>query len=526
MVYRNLDNIQTTVRTPKVLLLNPPDDEHSYKLFRASFPLGLCYLGTYLKKEKYQVKIVDAKVGNIKRVPLEKEGMVRVGLSLNEIENIINDFSPDVLGLSCIFHTNFNPTLDIAKLAKTKCHIPYVVAGGSYASVVPKKIMESPYIDYLVLGEGEVTFEKLLQKLFNPTGNQELGDLDGVVLRDNDGKVCVKNRTEYISSDEFFTPNRDFLPVEKYIKFRSPHNILSRGHRALEVITSRGCNARCTFCSAPLLWGKFRMRSVKGIIDELKFLKEKYHIDEVQFIDDNLTFDKKRAEDLFQRMIDDKLNLKWCAPNGIAIHTLDENLIRLMKESGCYLVTLAIESGSQRVLTELIKKPLLLEKVHATVKLLKKYKLAAEAFFVIGMPGETFEEIKKTFDLAFKLGIFRAHFSYITPIPSTPVYKTYLELKRHNASDSSTTDLIDESCFDFRFPAISTKEWTNKQLKRYTSILSFKFYLKFLILKPHIFIKEVSLIISRPKLLLGLMVIFKDVILGNLLSKEKVTVNE
>lgn len=483
---------------PRVLLINPPVDTFSHKLSRGSFPLGLCYLGTFIKEAGYQVKIIDAQIEGNSRTKLQRPGMVRLGLTLEEIEERIFDFNPDLLGISCNFHTNFKPAMDIAEIAKTKCRIKYVVAGGSYASVVPERIMKSVFIDYLVIGEAEETFKQLLEKLFSGSAIG-LEQMDGFAYRLKDSSLRINKKAHFIPAEEFKAPDRDLLPVEEYIRLNRPHSILTKGKRVLEVLTSRGCNASCTFCSATLLQGKFRGRDPEGVIGELKLLKEKYATDEVQFIDDNLTMDRKRAEAIFKLMVSEKLNLHWCAPNGIAISTLDDELIRLMKQSGCYMVSLAIESGSQKVITRLMKKPLLLEEIYPVVKTFKKLNISLEAFLVIGMPGETFEDIKKTFDFVFRLGIFKAHFNYAMPIPSTPLYEEYKLLKGKNTDKSGNSTDDEEYYFDYRMPVISTREWTSFELRRFVTGKVINFYLKYMFFRPHIFINEIRKVICDPK---------------------------
>jgi radical SAM superfamily enzyme YgiQ (UPF0313 family) len=291
----------------------------------------------------------------------------------------------------------------------------------------------------------------------------------------------------------------------------------------LEVLTSRGCNANCTFCSVSKIWGKFRGRPAEDVISELKLLKEKYDIDEVQFLDDSLTADRKRAEEIFQMMVDEKLNLKWCPPNGLALNTIDEKMISLMKQSGCYMAVLPIESGSQRVVTQLMHKPLLLDKIHPLVKSFRRHSIALQAYLLVGMPKETFADIKKTFDFVFKLGIFKAHFNYVMPIPSTPVYEEYLKGVKEFSGEADYDYAVDEEYYlDFKSPLISTREWSNIELKKFASKMVLRFYLRFLIFKPHIFLKEVfGVIFSNPKLFLEIANFYKVFIFKNIFFNRK-----
>jgi magnesium-protoporphyrin IX monomethyl ester (oxidative) cyclase len=274
-------------------------------------------------------------------------------------------------------------------------------------------------------------------------------------------------------------------------------------------MTSRGCSSRCSFCSARGLWGTFRGLSPAKVLEELELLKLKYGVQEVQFIDDNLTADKVRARAIFQGMIDRKLDLAWSAPNGVALHTLDEDLVRLMRQSGCYRLVLPIESGSARVLTRIMRKPLQIEKVPAQVDFIRKQGIGIDAYFVVGMPGETLQEIKMTFDLAFCLGIFRSHFSFVMPIPGTPVYEQFLDYLR--VTDPQALERLSEieREFDYKVPSIGSSAWTIEELQKFVSRMMVRMYLKFMLLKPGIFFTEITrMFIDHPMVLWELLKFF------------------
>jgi radical SAM superfamily enzyme YgiQ (UPF0313 family) len=162
---------------------------------------------------------------------------------------------------------------------------------------------------------------------------------------------------------------------------------------------------------------------VDKVLDEMEYLIEEYGVKEIQFIDDNLTLNKKRTIELFSRMIERNLNLCWNTPQGIAANRLDEEILRKMKESGCYEITLAIESGDEKVLTDIMKKPLKLEKVTQLVKKAKKLGIMTKGFFVVGLPGETKEQMRKTFDFAKQLKLDSAGIFIASPLPGTELYR-------------------------------------------------------------------------------------------------------
>jgi len=169
------------------------------------------------------------------------------------------------------------------------------------------------------------------------------------------------------------------------------------------------------------------------------------------------------------------------------IHRMHEK----MAESGCYMAILPVESGSQYVLSKLMRKPLNLGAVPDLVKSFKRYNIALEVFLVIGVPGETFAHIKETFDYIHTLGIFRVHFNYAMPIPSTPLYAQYRALKKDSGAYESNRAGHYEWNFDYRIPVISTEDWTNRELKKFVTKKILQFYIRFIFLKPHIFLKEI-----------------------------------
>lgn len=169
------------------------------------------------------------------------------------------------------------------------------------------------------------------------------------------------------------------------------------------------------------------MRSSANILDEIEYLIKRYGIKEIHFEDDNFTANKKRAIELFDGMIERGFNIKWHSPSGVAVYTLDDELIERMKASGCYSITLAIESGNQWVVSKLMNKPVNLRIVPRLVKKIRESGMDVRGFFMIGYPGETKETIKETVRFARELELDWAYFSIASPLPNTKMYKTCIE---------------------------------------------------------------------------------------------------
>lgn len=419
-------------------------------------PLGLGYLGAVLENRGIEVKIVDCLIeGWENRVEVEGD-IIRIGLPFERIKEIIRNYQPDMVGVNSLFTTQRENAQNIYKLAKEVDKNIVTVAGGAHPTVMPELVLSDPDVDYIVIGEGEETIIDLVDCLER---KKDISTLDGIGYKE-EGKVKIIPKTKFIEDlDKLPFPARHLLNMEKYFGLEASHGE-RRKSRFSPIVTSRGCPAGCTFCSAHRVWGKrFRPRSAENVIAEMKHIKEKYGIEEIMFEDDNTTLDVQRAEKLFDLMIKEKLNFIWDTPNGIAAWTLSERLLDKMKESGCYKINLALESGSQYVLNNIIKKPLNLEKVKPLAKYAQKIGLEVSIFLIMGLPGEKEEQMKESFKLAAEMGIWHPFVSVATPYPGSELYDTCLK-KGYLNKNFSLDDLF------IRSFSISTEDWDGSDLKR------------------------------------------------------------
>ena len=239
-------------------------------------------------------------------------------------------------------------------------------------------------------------------------------------------------------------PDRDLVDMEAYINIGVPYAPFSYKKRVAQILTTRGCPNKCNFCSTVTYWGRMiRARSVDNIMQEMRILKDKYRIEEIQFVDDNITFDKRFARALFTEM--KQLDFKWCTPHGLMFNTLDRDLIKLMAESGAYQLTFAIESGSERVLKEIIRKNVNLKMVKDIVEEAHKYDIGVHGMFVTGFPGEREDEIMKTLEFPFWAGFDSVSFFIVNPLPGSDLYdlckdKGYL-VEKYSAMDFKTANI-------------------------------------------------------------------------------------
>ncbi|MFH0778918.1 MAG: radical SAM protein, partial [Candidatus Eisenbacteria bacterium] len=270
----------------------------------------------------------------------------------------------------------------------------------------------------------------------------------------------------------------DFVNMKKYFAIDTPHGAMPRRRPVAPVLTSRGCPARCVFCASHRVHGRtFRGHSPERVLKEISHLVGRYGAREIQFEDDNLTYDRERALGIFRGIQHAGLDITWTAPNGLAVWRLDEELMVEMKRSGCYLVNLAIESGVGRVLKEVIHKPLNLEKVRQIVATLRRLDIGVSGFFVVGFPGETREEIKQTFRYVEELKLDNVNYSIAIPLPGTELYRI-CEKKGLLSRD------VGFARYRSRIAATVSDQWTPKELERMVSWASLRFRVRLLLRDP------------------------------------------
>ncbi|GAH74218.1 unnamed protein product, partial [marine sediment metagenome] len=259
-----------------------------------------------------------------------------------------------------------------AKKVNTKIH---TVVGGCHPSVFPDECLINPYIDSVIVGEGE-------QAMLDIVNQKSSG--------------IVKSKS--IDIDKIPWPARDLLPMEKYIKINMPENIFSPYSRVTQMISSRGCPFNCVFCATTNFHGKWRGRSPCDVIAEAKMLKEKYGIEEINFLDENLVLDRCRTKKLMTLLAD--LNVAWSNPGGIWIDGLDNYILDLMKRAGCYQLTFPVESFKQHILKDVINKPLKIGRIKGLVTHCHKLGIDVHAFLICGFPQQTKDMMESDFKMA------------------------------------------------------------------------------------------------------------------------------
>jgi radical SAM superfamily enzyme YgiQ (UPF0313 family) len=228
--------------------------------------------------------------------------------------------------------------------------------------------------------------------------------------------------------DELPYPARHLLPMREFFEAANKRPISGNLKKpSIRMLTSRGCNHACIFCSNYIVMGrKWRGRSAENVVGEIEQIVRDFGVKQIDFLDDNMAFDRERMERICDLLIKKKMNVEWCTPNGVRADCLDEALLMKMKKAGCKRILVAPESGVQRVVDDVINKRQDLKKVESVVLTARKVGIEVGCFFILGMPGETKEDMKATIAFAHKLrtlGADRFYFSYATPLYGTELYE-------------------------------------------------------------------------------------------------------
>ncbi len=390
--------------TPRVLLIKVP----SYSDV-VSPPLGVGYLAQAIRDVAH-VSIVDG---------------VRTGLTPVSLRSLIADMQPDLVGFSVVSAAEA-PALACMESVRTAAPQSIIIAGGPHPSAMPGPFWDKafPNVDYILRGEAEIALSALVEDLARfQKGRATVQDLEaipGMYARIGDQEICCSMAINP-TLDFPAMPAWDLMPPASYP--RAPHGAFFRRFPVAPVLTSRGCNYGCGFCSVPTLsGGRIRFRKPDLVVRELEVLKTQYGVREIQIIDDNFTARRSHALKICRAMAHAGLDLPWSSPNGVRMENLDDELVEAMADAGCYSVSLGLESGSSRVL-ERMKKGLTLDNVAATVGRMVRRGLEVNGFFMLGYPGETEKDMNATIRFARSLPLTRANFSLFTPLPGCPEWE-------------------------------------------------------------------------------------------------------
>ena len=371
----------------KILLIHPycteerlTDDDISV------VPIGLFYIGAMLREEGHDVKILNWYC--INRTP-------------EEIPSTISKEKPDIMGFS-ILQANRWGGIEIARVAKKLDPRIKIVFGGVCATYLWRHFLTNfPEIDYVVLGEGEITFLNLVESLWsNDSGST--GKIRGIAFRQR-GKPIKNTAPE---------------PVESIDELPNPARFFTYRH----VVSSRGCPWNCTFCGSPGYWGrKVRFHSPRYFVDQLEMLRNR-GVNLFFVSDDTFTLREQRVIEICREIIERRLEITWVAISRVNLVT--ERMLSWMRKAGCIQISYGVESGSEKI-RKIFNKQIKREEIRKAFRLTTRYGILPRAYFIYGAPGENDKTIQESIELIREIRPLSIIFYILALFPGTTLYTEF-----------------------------------------------------------------------------------------------------
>jgi radical SAM superfamily enzyme YgiQ (UPF0313 family) len=412
----------------RVLLINPPLRE---QYAPNSFPYGLSYVARYLLKAGHKVEILDIDTHRYNR---------------EEVLKKLKEYRPDVIGTGGIITVYKYLKWLIPKIREIQPRAKIIV-GGSLATSAPEVALNGLDIDFIVIGEGEITCPNLVNCLKH-NKKPKIGDLKkikGIGFK-NKGQIVMTEPQELIQEmDGLDFPAWELFDTKKIIKYLGGK---------MEILTERGCPFRCEFCYHQFGY-KPRRRSMENVVKELKFLNKEYGVSNFTVQDNLFVFNKNEIIKLTELLKKNKLKIKFDTSMRASLVT--EELIQLLKKAGCTSLSFGFESGSQKVL-DLMNKATKIEQMDRAIDIMEKNKMLYFGTFIIGYPGETKEDINQTINFCKRHGQLAKPF-FATPYPGTPLFNKI----KHKINDM---DKFVMSLGDARDLVINISNFSDQELLR------------------------------------------------------------
>ena len=373
----------------KIALVNTPllEGVAHHPLFP---PLGLAYMAAVLEQNGFEIRIFDCPVCEINHDKLKSE---------------LSAYNPALIGIGSMTPT-IESALKSARVAKEACPDAKVVMGGPHATFMDREtLLEEPALDVVARGEGEETMLELAQQL---PGLPKLDEVKGITFRKDNQIIQNPIRPLIQDLDALPRPAYKYIPVEKY---------RIAGRNLLPIMTSRGCPFACSFCVASQMFGaRFRGRNPKYVLDELEWLRDTYGAEGVAFQDDTLTFDRKRAIEICDGIVERKIRLPWGC--GTRADTVTKEVLAKMRKANCDEICFGVESGCQRI-RDTLKKRVSTDQCESAIKWAKEEGIFVTVSVILGYPGETKETMQQTLDFVRRVEPDDVWLCHATPYPGT-----------------------------------------------------------------------------------------------------------
>jgi radical SAM superfamily enzyme YgiQ (UPF0313 family) len=377
----------------KILLINPPNT-HIVKSGVSSFidsfvkenpmpPLGLMYLASFVERAtEHEIRICDMNVGD----PLLA---------------ILMRYKPQVIGITTTTLTLYD-ALQVAKTVKEVNRDIITIMGGPHCGIYPQETASFSEIDYVIQGEGELPFLRVLNGIPSKIADVEIvEDLDTLPM-----------------------PARHLIDIHKY------HSVLNK-KPVTSILTSRGCPYQCQFCYQPHYGKRWRARSAENVVEEMAQIA-KMGIGEIEIMDDTFTFNRDRVMEICDILIHYGANRIWSVDWDIRtrVDKVDLEMLQKMKLAGCKRINYGIESFNRETLKTL-RKGFETYQIFEAIRWTKEVGIETQAYLMLGSPNETFPQMKHTIYCTNQTNPDYAYYSLTSPMPGTAMYEQGLKEERY-----------------------------------------------------------------------------------------------
>jgi len=432
-----------------ILLINPPSTFGAYEGTKVSaavqvYPLlSFMCLGAALKRAGFEVGVVDL---GIEAEPYEV------------LEKTIAETKPSFVGITSPTPLFFE-VAEISRRAKEKLGDKVkVIYGGPHATALPEESLEKSTMDVIVIGEGEETIVEICQ-------GKSLKDIRGICYKEENRIICNPPRPLIGNLDSLPFPALDLYDLKRY----KSSKLVSGKSPVSSIETSRGCPRNCSFCNKNISGRVFRTKSPERVIEEFKYFLN-LGIKGFRVIDDQFAANIDRAKRICEMILKENLHFSWILASGIRVDgDYDLEFFKLLKKTGCRDVGIGFESGDQKSLDS-IDKGITLEQSMNCMKLIKKAGLETVGFFMLGLPTDTEESLKKTIKFAIKLSPDLAKATITIPFPGTRLFEQYEKEGRIKTRDWSKYN-IHKVADVYEHPNLS-----QETLKKYYDLFYWRFY--------------------------------------------------
>jgi magnesium-protoporphyrin IX monomethyl ester (oxidative) cyclase len=413
----------------KITFITPQVISSKSQIRRVQPPLGIACLAAVLEEYGYnKIQLIDASAEGYDNIVDLDDGFVRFGLDNNIIKNKLDEFKPDVIGISALFSSQIGCSFELSKMIKESLPDSIIILGGIHATKMAKKILiEENSIDYIIAGEADYTFTLLCEKILL---DDNILEVPGLVYRDNKikNKIIQNPQLPGLNMNELPLPAWHLMDMDLYYDIGMPHNPFMESREFITVMTERGCPEKCYFCSSGDFFGdsgKFRPLTPENVYEMLKYGVDKYNIKELQIEDDTFTLNSKRVIEICKLIA--PLNLRITLPNSVRAdapmnHKNRLEMFQYMFDAGFVKLGISAEHGDQKFLDEVVGKRLNLDEVIASVELAHEAGLLVHTNFMMGFPFE--EQVHRTRTINFAKSLKSDSFSVslAAPLPGTKMW--------------------------------------------------------------------------------------------------------